>query len=130
MLDLLYHILTTDNDVNASVDGRITADLRIQKAATPAITMEWVATDDISTNRDSCLHSVYTAEVYVHSRSLPECNTIMGHCIDVLRRYRGTATTSTGQQYDIVNVVIQNRSMEVLDGADMVEGQITIEITA
>lgn len=130
MLDLLYHILTNDTDVNTAVSGRITADTRVQGTDTPSITMEWVATDDLRSNRDSCTHSVYTAEVYIYSKSLPECDSVMGHVVNALDRYRGSATTATGKTYEIVNTVIQNRTMEVLDEADMCEAQVTIEITA
>ena len=130
MLDLLYHVLTNDTDVNTAVSGRITADLRVQGEGTPAITMEWVATDDLRSNRDSCEHSVYTAEVYIYSKSLPECSSIMGNVVSALNRYKGSVTTSAGNTYNVVNTLIQNRNMEVVDDTDLVEGQVTIEITA
>lgn len=130
MLDLVYHILSNDTDTNTAVGGRITADIRVQTNGTPAITMEWVSTDDLRFNIDSCNHAVYTVDVYILSKTLPECASVMGNVSSALERYRGTVNTAAGNTYNVVNCTTQNRTMEVIEQGDMVEGQITFEITA
>lgn len=130
MLDLVYHILSNDSATNTAVGGRITTDLRVQTEATPAITMEWVNTNDLYYSKDACKHSVYTVDVYVYSKTLGECDTVMGHVLAALDRYKGAVSPSTGNTYTVVNTLVQDRTMEVLSEANMVEGQITFEITA
>lgn len=130
MLDLVYHILSNDAATNTSVGGRITADLRVQQEGTPAITMEWINTNDLYRLKDTCKHAVYTVDIYVYSKSLGECDTVMKNVIAALERYKGAVTTSTGNNYTVVNTLVQDRTMEVIEGTDMVEGQITFEITA
>lgn len=130
MIDLVYHILTNHSATNTAVGGRITADLRVQTQGTPAITIDWLATDDLYRLKDTCKHSVYTVDVYIHSQSMGECATVMGHVLDALDRFKGQVTPATGNTYTVINTTVIDRTIDVLDEADMIEGQITFEITA
>ena len=130
MTDLVYHILTNHAATNSAVGGRITADIRVQTEGTPAITMDWIATDDLYHLKDTCKHYRYTIDVYVNSKTMGECATVMGHVVDALDRYKGTVTPATGNTYTVINCTVENRTMEVIHEADMVEGQLSFSITA
>ena len=130
MLDLVYHLLSNDTDVNTSTNGRITTDLRVQTNETPAITIELVAMEDLYYSKDSCKHYRSTIDVTVYTKAIGQCDTIMKQVANVLDRYEGTVTPVTGNTYNVSNILIQNRDIDVIAEADMVEGTITLEITA
>ena len=130
MLDLVYHLLTNDTDVNTATAGRITTDLRVQTQGTPAITMEYVSSEDLYYSKDSCKHYIYNIDIYVFTKTIGECDTIMKQVAAAVDRYQGTVTLPTGNTYTVSNILIENRDIEVILEADMVEGQLSLRITA
>ena len=130
MLDMVYYLLTQDTDVNTATSGRITTDLRVQTQDTPAITIEYVSSEDLYYSKDSCKHYIYTIDIYVFTKTIGECDTLMKQVAAVVDRYSGTETLSTGNTYTVSNIQIQNRDIDVMAEADMVEGQLSLRITA
>ncbi len=130
MLDLVNHILTNDSAVTGIVSNNIYAGVRTQIENTPAVVMDWVSTDDLYTQHDTCNHAVYIVELICVAKGYGTCAGLMEVVKDSVNRYRGDVTTSTGNTYSIVNTLLINREIEVIEGGDMVEGTITIEITA
>ena len=115
MLDLTYHLLSNDAAVNTAVSGRITTDLRVQTEDTPAVVMDWLATNEIYSNLDTCRHSLYTVDILVYTKDLPTCSDIMGKVMTALDRYTGTVTPATGNTYNVVNISIQNRNFNLIN---------------
>jgi len=130
MLDLVYHLLTNDTDVNTATGGRITTDLRVQTNGTPGITMELLSVEDLYYQKDSCKHYIYTIDVVVYTKSIGDCDTLMKQVANAVDRFSGTVTPATGNTYNVNNILIQNRDIDVIQDSDMVEGSLTLEITA
>lgn len=130
MLDLVYHLLTTDTDVNTATNGRITTDLRVQTQDTPAITIEYIASEDMYFNCDPKKQYVYNVDVTVYTKNIGECDTLMKQVANAVDRKKGNYSLTTGNTYDVVNTIIINRDIDVLAEDDMVQGQLSLEITA
>lgn len=130
MIDLIYHLLSTDTDVNTTTAGRINAELRVQTEDTPAIGLEYVSSQDYYFNADSCKHYGYDIDVHIYTKTLAECDSLMKKVALAVDRKRGTYTLTTGNTYNVVNIIIQSRDIDVIEEAQMYHGQLSLQVTA
>lgn len=128
MTDLIYHVLSNDSGVTAITGNRITVDMRTQRAGTPAITIDWVATDDEYALGGNVCTNEYTYEVIGYSTDMATAHNLLKAMRSALNTLNGTYNTGANT-YTVVASEIVDRHVETIIDLDVIESSLTLIVT-